>query len=671
MQVEIFEIEVFKRQESIQFILRATGLNEQEIAANHLAETLKDLPLALAQATAYIKNTSISIEAYVSDFIKWHNELWEQEKPTNNYEFTVRVTWDISMRKIQELESKGRLVPQPTAIPLMQLCSFLAPDDIPRDLLLLKWIESNRINQQDATECLAIMNDALSMLEAFSLIKLREQVISIHSLVQTVCRDQLGMNKRNDFCIEALKLMEDAFSGPYGDLEEIKHRNQLLNHNQAVARFALAYNIKKEAALTLLEKRSNFLFNMGELTSSCKERRQILHLTKEHFPMDTRKESEALLRLGSTLAVLDEVDESLSIYNQLLESIGQQDEYQEILTRVYFEIGTAYEILNEPDKACSYAEKGMALARKNYANTSPKKLAEALNNLALIYSHVDKPKQATPIYLEGIALLEHAPSSNDPMLADMYSGLAMVYQDCDLPGQSIELMEKSHSLILCLYPTNDHSSVAESYSELASIYRKNNQIDEALEKYFSSIEILKKLYGRKHPLVSSTLMMIGEIFLHETEDYASAIQYIEESLEIAKLIYGEVHQEIANRMNFLSIAYSKGKNYDLSTSYQEQALKIFKLLPQSQVKENIADTLILQGMAQAQQGLFKEAIIYYEEAHVCLQRIFGNQTHPKVTQLYYCMAIAYDGIGDQRQASEYLEKGNEANAQTHAITFTS
>ena len=191
-QTEVFGIEVFKREESIDLILKVTNLYEQENEADQLAEELQDLPLAIAQAAAYIRETEISIQEYIEDFQKFHKALWNRESSTNNYEHTVNLTWNISIEKIQEIEKKSAIVPQPIALPLMQVCSFFAPNDIPRKALLLEWLKIEyEKNQKDKDACLADLNRTLTLLENFSMIGLSEVSISVHALVQTVVRDQL------------------------------------------------------------------------------------------------------------------------------------------------------------------------------------------------------------------------------------------------------------------------------------------------------------------------------------------------------------------------------------------------------------------------------------------------------------------------------------------------
>ena len=215
-QTEVFGIEVFKREESIDLILKVTSLYNQEKEADALAEQLQDLPLAIAQAAAYIRETKISIQKYIENFQRVHKALWEREKSTNNYEFTVNVTWNISMDKIQEQEKQDAIVLQPIALPLMQVCSFFAPNDIPREALLLKWLDIEYEKAKlDKNACLADLNRTLGLLRQFSMIGLSEASISIQALVQTIERDKLSVEVQQQIygqALEAITLQIKMFS---------------------------------------------------------------------------------------------------------------------------------------------------------------------------------------------------------------------------------------------------------------------------------------------------------------------------------------------------------------------------------------------------------------------------------------------------------------------------
>ena len=116
-------VQKFHRDESIDFFLTRTGATDRA-SANELADVLGDLPLALEQAGAYVEQTGGSLSQYLSLFQTRHQELLQLETPPPGYEHTIATTWSISIQRLPG-----------AAAALLNLCAYLAPDDIPRELV--------------------------------------------------------------------------------------------------------------------------------------------------------------------------------------------------------------------------------------------------------------------------------------------------------------------------------------------------------------------------------------------------------------------------------------------------------------------------------------------------------------------------------------------------------
>ena len=116
--------------ESVEFLLKRTGRKDQEAdeaAAALLADALGHLPLALEQAGAYIEQTRTSLSEYLELFGEQQRELLGRGNPPAGYEATVATTWEISFQQVSNVS--------PGAVDLLNLCAFLAPDEIPKKLL--------------------------------------------------------------------------------------------------------------------------------------------------------------------------------------------------------------------------------------------------------------------------------------------------------------------------------------------------------------------------------------------------------------------------------------------------------------------------------------------------------------------------------------------------------
>jgi hypothetical protein len=117
-------LDVLDRDEAVGFLRRRTGSTDTATAAA-LAEALGDLPLALEQAAAYMDETHTTPADYLALYLEHGAELLTLGEPLTT-EQTVATTWQVAL---------GRVRATPTAQDLLNVCGFLAPDDIPRALL--------------------------------------------------------------------------------------------------------------------------------------------------------------------------------------------------------------------------------------------------------------------------------------------------------------------------------------------------------------------------------------------------------------------------------------------------------------------------------------------------------------------------------------------------------
>ena len=93
-----------------------------EEAAGAIAQTLGDLPLALAQAAAYIDATGLSLSAYVQRLQTHLEAFLGRGAGSPEYPETVATTWTMAFAALQEA--------QPAALSLLKLSAFFAPEDI-------------------------------------------------------------------------------------------------------------------------------------------------------------------------------------------------------------------------------------------------------------------------------------------------------------------------------------------------------------------------------------------------------------------------------------------------------------------------------------------------------------------------------------------------------------
>lgn len=177
-------------------VLATHDRHEPADQINSLTADLGHLPLALAQAAAYIIDTYVTCARYrrlLADRLrKLADLLPEPSALPDDQAVTVAATWSLS------IEHADRLRPAGLARPMLQLAAMLGPNGIPTDVLTSRPALTHltrRRNPDTQQPTPATTEDAASALHALHRLSLITyapgQPVQVHGLVQRSVREQL------------------------------------------------------------------------------------------------------------------------------------------------------------------------------------------------------------------------------------------------------------------------------------------------------------------------------------------------------------------------------------------------------------------------------------------------------------------------------------------------
>jgi len=204
------EVSLFKEADSVALLSSLSGIpilpgSEEEKVVQQIAKELGNLPLALSQAGAYIKQKSGGFAQYLKHYTLYRSRVnsWIPKGP-RPYPHSVATTWIMSFNEIRKSNS--------TAARLFQLLAFFNPDGI-----LIEFLKSGTKGMDNDLERLVFdefeFTEALSSFEMFSLIKWDKQSnnIVIHRLVQAVVKDEMSEMDLTTFRPMMVDMCDQAF----------------------------------------------------------------------------------------------------------------------------------------------------------------------------------------------------------------------------------------------------------------------------------------------------------------------------------------------------------------------------------------------------------------------------------------------------------------------------
>ena len=441
------DLEVFSRAESVQFLCKRSGRLEYG-AAGEVAEELGDLPLALAQAAAYIDSRAVTISGYLALYRDpaLAQRLRDEGLDSGEYPASVARTWLLTFGQLSG--------DRPAAIELLRLCAFLDPDDIDLDILATGATKTGEI-------LAAALGDPLERTETVGALARTSLVtatahgrLRVHRLVQAVTRDQLHEGQTALWSRRALNLIEDVFPGEPQDPQSWPVCASVAPHVEAVAAHT------------------------------------------ERYPDLALKRGRLLGQLGIYLDASAQFTAALSVLERALaieEGIYQPDAPQLVI--MLEEQWISKQALADLHAARTTLERALAIREAAYGPSHPQ-VVTSLNELGVIQRRLGDLPAARAALERALAIEEAHHTPDRKQLTNTLTNLSAVQRELgDLPAARAAL---EHALAIEeAHHTPDHYKLANTLTSLGVVQRELGDLPAAraaLERALAIVETQRPIY---------------------------------------------------------------------------------------------------------------------------------------------------------------------------------
>jgi tetratricopeptide (TPR) repeat protein len=419
-------IDVFTIEESRAYIRKVldTPISESNIIQTEkLAETLGRLPLALAQATAYMKYTIMSISRYLELYKQKKRDLLNSEILPSDYRASVWITWDITIEAIR----KETLL----AESLLNICAYLASNDIPKFLLEKIAITPGKNPNSE------IFEKALGTLICYSMLAINKQnrSLTIHRLVQEVIQLNWGKGRTNNL-IDIFNLLIDSFPY-YGEtLADHAKKRQLLPHLEAFLPHLhtwqqegnqLSKDREKEYLLPLLDHISDGYRSLGNAEKEREFLERALAIKERHYGLDHPEVAITLTSLGWAYYSLGETQKSRELLERAL-AIKERHyglDHPEVAITLT-NLGDAYGSLGDTQKSRELLERALAIKERHYGLDHPE-VAITLTSLGWTYYSLGETQKSRELLERALAIKERHYGLDHPEVAITLTNLGNAY----------------------------------------------------------------------------------------------------------------------------------------------------------------------------------------------------------------------------------------------------
>ncbi|MDR0288578.1 MAG: tetratricopeptide repeat protein [Rickettsiales bacterium] len=509
-------VDVFESGESRNYICKISEVKGKKLDITQvdiLAKTLGHLPLALAQASAYIKKTGINI----SDYLKLYNDrkrallpdktLLETFPPGANRETAaiVYVTWDITVEAIK----KESLL----AANWLTACSYLGGSPIPK--FLLEIFADNQENNPSSETFYGV----LGILSSYSMLTVKkDHGVLVHNLVQEVTRlksEESGKTKEEIKTV--FQLLKESF--PYGSdkLEDYTQKRQLLPHLEAFLSHIDSWleknpsekqTIEKDYLVYLLIWMDDGYYDLGNPRRQKELLEWALPIQEKHYGSDHPEVAVILGNLGNVYRALGNPQKSKELLEQALPIFEKHygpDHFE--VARTLENLGTAYYASGNPQRAKELLERALPIFKRHYGPDHPE-VAKLLANLGIALGALGSHKKKKELLERALAIKKKHYGPDHPEVAIILVNLGTTYYALGSHQKAKELLEQALPIFKTHYGP-DHFQVAIILINLSDAYGNLGDPQKQKELLERALAIQEKHYGPNHFEVAITKVKLG------------------------------------------------------------------------------------------------------------------------------------------------------------------
>ena len=525
-------MDVFRPQESRDFLLKRVRKGLTEADAERLARELGHLPLALEQAGAMLAETGMPADEYLR-LLKEHAAEIMNEGPPSGYPRSMTAAWKLSVDAVKRS--------RPQALEVLRCCAFFGPEPIPRDVF-------RRGAQETGSPVAEVLSNPIATasvmreLARYALITLDGNAVKVHRLIQALLRDELSAEQQRAYRHEAHLIMAAAAPSNPDDATTWPQFQALLPHVNAEA--TQLHRAREFEVRSLARGVVRYLYQSGDYTSALTLAERFI----EQWTADSGPDDENVLRAQRHLANIQRL-------------IGR---YAESYRTTEEALARARVTLGEDDPATLVLRTGLGAdlrARGNFAaardlDTESLTLLERrygakdgrtlrlLSSLALDHVLMSDYSTAQELYQQAFAEMRRADSTPALDVIGAWYGLSWtlrqrgyfsdaldVAQDARDYGQSSSGLGADH--LYTLRAVNAYLIACRRVTE-----RRLDAIEESREV----LDLATRRHGERNP--DTLAIAIGLSSLLRATDVA----YHEEALELATAtrgrsaaVYGDDH----------------------------------------------------------------------------------------------------------------------------------
>jgi tetratricopeptide (TPR) repeat protein len=526
---ENLDVPAFSDEVGAQVLIRRTG-SADEATARTISRFVGGLALALDHVGAYVKRSGCSLADYLAKLKSTGIAAFKSAKAPNAYHSTVLNTWTVAMQQAGET---------PGAHEVLELCAYLAPDDIPRELLM-----------SHAADESFDLDAAIAALRDYSLLETGNGTVSVHRLVQAVIRDALAPDYARQAVEAALSLVRSAYPFDSDDYRFWPRCKVLDAHVVAVAAYAEALGVEIARCAYLLNQYALYRGAIADYAGKKAALERALRIDEAVYGPEHPEVAICVSNLGSALYYLGDYAGAKVALERALRiseaALGQEHPY---VATDLSNLGNVLRDLGDYAGAKAALERALRIDEAALGQEHPN-VAIRLSNLGNVLRDLGEYAAAKVALERAVIIFEAALGPEHPHVATSLSNLGNTLNalgDCIGAKAALERAVRINEATL----GPEHPDVAIRLSNLGSALRALGDYAGAKAALERALRISEAALSPDHPNVAIRLVNLASM-LHEQGESVTARAHLERAVAIFTKTLGPDHPETINAARWLA-----------------------------------------------------------------------------------------------------------------------
>jgi len=648
--VDTVPVDVFRREESLQFLRKRVPMEIARDDANRLAHELGDLPLALEQAGALQAETGMSVSEYLRLLSERTSQLLAEGKPSE-YPVPMTAAWGLSVASLNDK--------LPEAVELLRCCAFFGPEPIPRDVF-----SQPRVKLGGSLDRLVgdpiMLSRVIGELGRYALARLDipNRSLQVHRLIQALLREEVAPDEQPRMRDNVHRLLAGyASEDPYQP-SAWKRYSDVLGHTIP----SMIGESREPEARGLAIRIVQYLYASGDLTSARDHAERFLPKwiadSGDRHPdvLALRMEQANLLRdLGDY-----EASAKLNLENRELaeEALGADDE---LTLRSLRGEGADLRAQGDFKRALQRDEELLRRYVERFGDVDLRTIRTA-NNVALDYGLSSKYVRAREVLQEAYqaCLTLDANTSDKITYIAIWSGLARTVRLCGDYSEACDLGEDAYAYGIEEFGI-EHFHTLRTGKDLSIAWRRMGDLDRSAELAKDIHSRCVRQFGLDHPDTLGAAMCLANL-LRTRGDAEEARTLAEDTVRRYPRVYGPEHPYNFGCMGNLAIMHRVMGDPHAARALNERALEgLEKKLGRDHhyvltVATNLASDLVELGEVDQACELGRDTLRR-------LRTVLGDH-HPMTLSCSANLCTDLKAVGEEEEAAALFEETKAAYRRT-------